>query len=116
MLPSLFPSAYIHHDRVNNMYILVSLLELYLTVGLSITSIVVVKVLDGSIGMHCCSSLMVNSLKRSVVVLVLQDSPVFGRTLIKNCSGTLLKGVVDVELTKSSRIKATANQPTVLAV
>ena len=103
-----------HNDRVNNKYILISLLKFYLSVGLSITSMVVVNVPDGSIGMHCCPSLMVDSLKRSVVVL--QDSPVFGRTLIKNCNGTLLRGVVDVELTKSSKIKATANQPTVLAV
>ena len=95
------------------MYILFCLLKLHLTAVVSITSSVVVKVSDGFIGMHRCSSLIVESLKRSSV---LQDSPVFGRTLIKNCSGTLLREVVDVELTKSSSIKATANQPSVLAV
>ena len=71
------------------------------------------KVSDGLTGMHRCSVLIVDSLKISGV---LQDSPTFGRTLIKNCNGTLLRGVVDEELTKSSSIKATAYQPTELAV
>ena len=57
--------------------------------------------------MQACSSLIVDSLKVSAV---LHASPVPSRTWIRNCNGTLLSGVVDEELVKSSIIRATAYQ------
>jgi hypothetical protein len=87
-----------------------------LTSGVSMTSIVVVKLPRGSMAMHRCSSLIVELLKRSVSLQAVSPDPTFGSTLSKNCSGTLLRGTVDVELTKSSSIRATANQPIVVVV
>ena len=77
------------------------------------TSIDVLNVPDGGTGMQACSFFIVDSLKVSAL---LHASPVPSRTWIRNCNGTLLSGVVDEELVKSSIISATANQFVLLAV